>query len=124
MEINATVLGTRPSLAPGNIRSFTNSSYPVSSSSVLAVICVLADDIFACRILPTWKQLITFPLSEDERISRITSIFSDRNEIKAAIDLSGEDAQAFIDAIDEVNSHTALCPEARLLMLIEFFTLH
>lgn len=41
-----------------------------------------------------------------ERTALITSIFSDRDEIEVVRRLSGGDAQAFIDAVDQVNSHT------------------
>jgi len=47
-------------------------------------------------------------LSIQERISRITSIFSDRNEIEIVGQLSGSDAQTFIDVIDEASLHTLL----------------
>ena len=53
--------------------------------------------------LPTWKWLITHPLLAHERITLIISIFSDRNEIEVVGHLSGDDAQAFVDIIDEVS---------------------
>ena len=49
-----------------------------------------------------WKRLINRPLSADERISLITTIFSDRNETEAVSHLCGDDAQSFVDVIDEV----------------------
>ena len=45
----------------------------------------------------------------DERVSLITMIFSDRNEIEMIGQLSGNDAQAFVDMIDEA-SLCALSP--------------
>ena len=38
----------------------------------------------------------------DKRVSLITTIFSDDNEVEIVKGLSGGDAQAFIDTIDEV----------------------
>lgn len=61
-----------------------------------------------------WKQSISDTLSRQERVSLITSIFSDRNEIEAVELLSGNDAQAFIDVVDEVSVHTFLIPKYRL----------
>jgi len=41
----------------------------------------------------------------DERGSLIARIFSDPDEIEMVVDLSGDDAQAFIDAIAGVSPH-------------------
>ena len=38
----------------------------------------------------------------DERVSLIATIFADKNETEMVRNLSGDDAQAFIDVIDEV----------------------
>ena len=38
----------------------------------------------------------------DKRVSLITTIFSDDNEVEIVEGLSGSDAQAFIDMVDEV----------------------
>ena len=43
----------------------------------------------------------------------ITAIFSDNNQIKAVSKLSGDDAQAFIDVIDEVSLHAIPCSKGR-----------
>ena len=53
--------------------------------------------------IPTWKWLITHPFLMHERIALITSIFSDRNEVEVVGHLSGDDAQAFVDVIDEAS---------------------
>ena len=42
----------------------------------------------------------------DERVSLITSVFSDDNEVKTIRNLSGDDAQAFIDITNEVSLYT------------------
>ena len=44
-----------------------------------------------------------------ERISLITMVFSDPNQVRIAGDLSGDDAQAFVDKIDEASSVAAFC---------------
>jgi len=51
---------------------------------------------------PAWKWLASDTLASYERISLITMIFSDRDQIKTVRNLSGDDAQTFIDKIDEV----------------------
>ena len=58
-----------------------------------------------CSGPPTWKRLIGQVLTAQERISLITTIFSDRNEIGVVQSLCGDDAQSFIDALDEVHSY-------------------
>lgn len=55
-----------------------------------------------CRRIPAWKRLIDRPLDPDDRIALITEIFADREEIETVRRLRGEDAQSFIDVIDEV----------------------
>ena len=52
--------------------------------------------------LPAWKRLISHTITADERISLIMTIFSDYNQVEKASHLSGNDAQAFVDTIDEV----------------------
>lgn len=39
-----------------------------------------------------------------ERVSLITMIFSNPNQVNVVNDLSGNDAQAFVDKIDEASS--------------------
>lgn len=55
--------------------------------------------------VPAWRRLIDRPLASDERISLITDIFSDHDETEEVKLLHGEDAQAFVDIIDEVFPH-------------------
>ena len=52
---------------------------------------------------PAWKRLISPTISTDERIDLIKSIFSDRDEVEVFNYLSGGDAQAFVDTIDEAS---------------------
>ena len=57
-----------------------------------------------CSDILAWKRLIDHPLSTAERVSLITEIFSDRDRTEAVRRLSEEDAQSFIDVVDEVPS--------------------
>jgi hypothetical protein len=52
---------------------------------------------------PSWKRLVDPTLSTKERIPLIRSIFSDPDEVGVLECLSGDDAQMFVDVIDEVN---------------------
>ncbi|KAF9644872.1 kinase-like protein [Thelephora ganbajun] len=54
---------------------------------------------------PGWKLLISNPLTTDERTSLLTTIFSNRDEVRVIENLSGDDAQNFIDVTYEVRSH-------------------
>lgn len=58
---------------------------------------------------PAWKRLISDPLSADERASLITSIFSDPDLIEVVGNLLRDDAQTFVDVVDEVNTHKISC---------------
>ena len=54
-------------------------------------------------------------LAMDERISLITTIFLDQNQVEMVERLSGNDAQTFIDKIDEVNPGTDSRSNGRLI---------
>jgi len=69
------------------------------------------DCVTLCSDPPPWKRLISYTLPTHERISLITSIFSDRGEVEAVGQLSGDDAQTFIDIINEVGVCTLLAPK-------------
>ena len=49
-----------------------------------------------------WKCLIDRRLTTQERTPLITTIFSDRNELEVVKRIGGDDAQSFVDVIDEV----------------------
>ena len=50
-------------------------------------------------------------LSANERINLIVSIFSDRDEFEVVKYLSGGDAQALVDVIDEASIHAISPPK-------------
>ena len=52
---------------------------------------------------PTWKRLIDPTLPTDKRIQLIITIYSDSDEAGALKYLAGNDAQGFIDVIDEAS---------------------
>jgi len=60
-----------------------------------------------CSDCPAWKRLVRDPLPKHERVSLITMIFSDSDQIKTVMHLSKDDAQTFIDKIDEVSHSPA-----------------
>ena len=64
-----------------------------------------ADQLLGYSDTPVWKDLIDSPLTTDERVSLITDLFSNRDEIDSLEALSESDAQSVIDAIDEVLVH-------------------
>ena len=49
--------------------------------------------------------MISHTLTMDERIPLITAIFTDHIQVQMVANLSGDDAQSFINVIDEVSSH-------------------
>ena len=62
-----------------------------------------SDCVFVCSDPPAWQRLINYTRPTPECTDLITSIFSDRNEIDVVKHLSGDDAQTFIDAVNEVS---------------------
>ena len=52
---------------------------------------------------PAWERLIGPNTSTEVRIDLIMSIFSDRDEVEVFDYLSRNDAQAFVDVVDEVS---------------------
>ena len=59
----------------------------------------------------------------DERVSLITTIFSDHNQVRVVRDLSGDGAQAFIDIIDGVSLCTLLPPKNSIDFYLNLRTL-
>ena len=59
-----------------------------------------------CSGIPAWRRLINRLLTKDERIPLITDIFSDYDELEDVKRLHRDDAQSFVDVIDEVFPHS------------------
>ena len=51
---------------------------------------------------PAWKRLINNSPTSNEKLSLITEIFSNRDETDTVKRLQGDEAQSFVDAIDQV----------------------
>jgi len=67
--------------------------------------------VLTCRSdSPAWKRLLSKTLTAPERASLITTIFPDHNQVEIPRHLSQDDAQTFIDMIDEV----ILCTKERV----------
>ena len=56
-----------------------------------------------CSEVPAWKRLISDTLTMEERITLIVEIFSDLDQVKMVRNLSGDDAQTFINVTDEAS---------------------
>ena len=52
---------------------------------------------------PALKRLISKRPAQRGRIPLITTIFADRNEVEVVKQLCGDDAQIFVDLVDEVS---------------------
>ena len=59
--------------------------------------------------------MIDRTLATDERISLITAIFADHDQTQMVANLAGDDAQAFVDVIDEASPHTISCSMEELI---------
>jgi len=103
MEADATLLASAAPLTPGSFGSFAYSSRHVSFSFIPVIIRSPADRFLARRKQPPWKQLLSHTLTTEERTSLITKVFSDRGEVGVVMQLSGDDAQAFIITIAGVS---------------------
>ena len=68
----------------------------------------LRPDRFTGYRISAWKRSIDRPIAIDKRISLITAIFSNRGVAEAVKRLSRDDAQAFVDVVDEVPPHSSV----------------
>ena len=106
MGIDATMLGSgssTTSTSTANCVRFVR----CNSSTIIS----RPDRFLACSGLPAWRRLINGPLATTERVSLVTAIFSDRNEIETVKRLCGDDAQTVIDVMDEVLIHFLISRE-------------
>lgn len=63
-----------------------------------------SDSAPVCSNPPAWKLLIAPACPTDSRIAMITSMFMDRDEAEGLKYLSGGDARAFVDVIEEAGT--------------------
>ena len=90
-------------------------------SEVLRVLpTTSAPHLLTCSNLPAWKRLTSSHLSLDEQLALISSIFADRGEVEAVVQLPADDARAFVNATDEINPPRGPVFESwdRILVLI------
>jgi len=97
MDDDAAMLGSGSSSASTSV---ANSVRLVSFE--LSGTAYLRPDQFTGYRISAWKRLVDRPIVIDKRISLITAIFSDRFVAEAAKRLCKDDAQAFVDVVDEV----------------------
>ena len=76
-------------------------SHPFRGSSIREL-----DGFLVYSDLPAWKQLLSPALATHKRIPLIMTIFSGSDEVEIARNLFGDDAQTFVDVIDEVSIRT------------------
>jgi len=65
-------------------------------------------DKFTGYRISAWKRSMDQPIAVDKRISLITAIFSNRGVVDTVKRLSRDDAQAFVDVVDEVLSYSSV----------------
>ena len=102
MDIDATLLGPRSPFTARSFRSLASPPRSVGFSFIPVIAYFLTYHFIVSSELPAWKQLITRTLTTSERISLITTILLDRDQVEMVGHLSGDDAQTFIDTVYEV----------------------
>jgi hypothetical protein len=108
--VDAALLGPESSLTPGSCGSLAIPSHLVSFSD-FSIHPFVSLTVIACSGPPVWKRLISGSLSTHERVSLITSIFSDDDEVEAIGQVSGEGAQNFVDVVYEASLLVRLSPK-------------
>ena len=100
MDGDAAMLGSRSSSASAGIADFVRLvSFDLSGTVHLR---------FTSYRISAWKRSIDGPIAMDKRISLITAIFSNRGVAEEFKRLSRDDAQAFVDVVDEVFLHSSV----------------
>jgi len=97
MEYDAAMLGSGSSSTSTGVADFVQLvSFNLSGTAHLR------PDRFTGYRISAWKRSNDKPIAMDKRISLITAIFSNRFVAEAVKLLCREDAQAFVDVVDEV----------------------
>ena len=103
MDDDAAMLGSRSSSTSAYVANFVQLvSFDLSGTARVG------PNKFIGYRISTWKRSIDRPIAIDKRITLITAIFSDRRVAEVVKRLSKEDAQAFVDVVDEVLSHSSV----------------
>jgi len=97
MDNNAAMLGSGCSSTSTCVADFVQ----LVSFDLPGTARVRPDKFIGYRI-SAWKRSIDRPITIDKRITLITAIFSDRRVAEVVKRLCKEDAQAFVDVVDEV----------------------
>ena len=101
MDDDTAMLGPGSSSTSANVADLVR----LVSFDLSRTACLRPDQFTGYRI-SAWKCSIDQPIAIDKRISLITAIFSNRGVAEAVKRLSRDDAQAFVDVVDEVISHS------------------
>jgi len=103
MDYDSAMLGPGTSSASAGVEDFVQLvSFDLSGTAHLR------SDRFMGYRISAWKRSIDQPIAIDKRISLITAIFSNHSVAEAVKCLSREDAQAFVDVVDEVHPHSSV----------------
>jgi len=96
-------------LGPGGPSTSTNAADLVQPVSFdLSGTARLRPDQFTGYRISAWKRSMDQPIAVDKRISLITAIFSNRGVAETVKRLRRDDAQAFVDVVDEVIPHSSI----------------
>ena len=103
MDDDAAMLGSGSSSTSTSIAYFVQHvRFDLSGIRFFGLTSLLRNRISA------WKRSIDQPIATDKRISSITAILSNRFVAEAVKRLCREDAQAFVDVVDEVFFHSSI----------------
>jgi len=103
MGNNATMLGSGSSSASPSVADFVRLvSFNLSRATHFR------PDQFTCGRISAWKRSINCHIDINKRISFITAVLSDRRGAEVVKRLCRDDAQAFVDMIDEVLPHPSI----------------
>ena len=103
MDNDSAMLGSGASPASTGVADFMQLVSPDLSGTAH-----LRPDQFMGYRISVWKRSIDRPISVDKRVSLITAIFSNHHVAEAVKCLCREDAQAFVDVVDEVVLHSSV----------------
>ena len=109
MGIDAKLLESGSAFAPHSFGGVECVARLVGLRLIANPVPSLAQSFPAGSNYPAWKLLITTTLPTHEIISLITTIFSNSDQTRAIRNISGDDAQAFVDRLDGVSSRITPC---------------